>query len=77
VHPAVGHQAENVQAAGVAGGVHERAQHGVVGERAVGHGVVYPLEILRHHSARTQVEVPDLRVAHLTGRQAHGLSVGG
>ena len=50
------------------------AQHGVVEEAAVGNGGGDARQVLKDPKARTQVEMPDLAVAHLAGRKADCLA---
>jgi len=40
-------------------------------EAPVFHRLVDARQILHHHPTRTEIEVSDLRIAHLAGRQAH------
>ena len=68
VHPAVGHQAEQVHALGA----RERgAQDLVLGQATVGDRVVDADQILAHHAARAEVQVTHLGVAHLPVGQSH------
>ena len=71
VHPAIGHQAEQV--AGAAAGAQRRGQPGQrrrTCDAAIGDRVPDAHQFLRDYAARAEVEVPDLRIAHLAARQA-------
>ena len=48
-------------------------QCGALEERAVGDGRVDPRQVLQHGTPGTEIEVADLRVAHLAGRQPDGV----
>ncbi len=67
-------EADDVKAAirfgGAVAGGHKGRPHE---ERAVVDGRVDPREVLEHRPPGTQIEVPDLGVAHLTGRQPDGM----
>ena len=54
-----------------------RADHGILGERPVGHRIVDPGEVLAHDRAGAEVEVTDLGVAHLALGQPDGPAAGG
>ena len=72
VHAAVGDQPGHVQHAAAGLGSRERGlQRGVLGQRAVGHGVADAHEILGDDPPRADVEMADLGVAHLPFGQAH------
>ena len=68
VHPAVGDQADEVDALRVGERLH---QHLVGLDRAVVDGVVDAGQVLLDHSAGAEVQVPHLGVAHLALGQAH------
>ena len=55
----------------------EREEGRVAGKRAVGHGVVDAGQVLQNDPACADGHVPDLRVPHLTLRQAYGFAGGG
>ena len=77
VHAAVRDEARDVQdAAPVARRGDGRPQRRVERERAVRHGVADAHQVLRDDAAGSEVEVPDLGVAHLTLGQAHGTTRG-
>ena len=78
VHAAVGDQAHQVQRSpGRAGAVAGRDERRVLGQRAVGHGRAEPHQVLRHDAPGAEVQVADLGVAHLAGRQADVVAGGG
>src|SRR6185312_8631086 len=56
--------------AGVAPRRADPLDNGIVEERAVLDRIVDPGQVLPHHGARAEVQVPDLRVAHLPLGQA-------
>src|SRR3954465_4498426 len=62
VHAAVGDEADEVHARRV---LHRGPQDVVLGERPVLDGLADAREVLLDHRAGAEVEVPDLRVAHL------------
>ncbi len=72
VHAAVGDEADQVDALGA----RDRLGQALT-ERAVGDGLVDAHQVLLDDGAGAEVEVADLRVAHLPGRQADGLAAGG
>ena len=73
VHAALGDEPDQVHAVGAA---QRRPQRLALAERAVAHGGVDPQQVLRHDRARAEVEVADLRVAHLARGQADRLALG-
>ena len=75
--PPRGHQPEQVQPPALARRRQRVAQHPVLGERAVRHGVVDAREVLAHDLPGAQVQVADLGVAHLPLGQAHRPAAGG
>ena len=76
VHAAVRGQAHEVDADAVGAGVLERLDHlGILQDRVVTAGPVDLHEVLVDHAAGTDVEVSDLRVAHLSVGQSDILAV--
>ena len=77
VHAAIGEQAHEVQR-----GTRRLCRldsivdHGVIADGAGAASHIDTRELLMHHAAGADVEMPHLGVAHLTLRQAHGLSRG-
>ena len=72
MHTAVGEQPHQVQATARFAGLREGLlQHRVAFQAAVGDRVVHAHQVLVHHTARADVEVPHFAVAHLAGRKAH------
>ena len=74
VHAAARDEPDQVDALGGAEG---GAQRLVLGQRAVLDRGVDPREVLRHDRAGAEVEVADLGVAHLPGREPDGLALRG
>ena len=75
VHAAVGHEAHHMQGGltrgDLAAGLDE---HLVLKDLASLDGMVQAHELLHDHTSRSDVEMTDLGVAHLTRRQADGLA---
>ena len=69
VHAAVRDESHQVEAPGLAAGRARRAQHLVLGERAVRDRVVDPRQVLPDDRAGAEVEVADLGVPHLAVRE--------
>ena len=59
-----------MQSTGLAGTLARSQQGGPLEERSIGDGRVDPGQILEDRSPGAEVEMADLRVAHLPGRQA-------
>ena len=77
VDPAVGHQPHQVQGRAPAPGVLDGGrERGVLEERSVAQREVDAEQILRHHPPGAERQVPDLGVAHESGRQSHGFAGG-
>ncbi len=74
VHAAAGHEPDQVDALR---GAERLAQHVVRRQRAVLHRRVDPREVLGDDRTGAEVEVPDLRVAHLARREADRLALRG
>ncbi len=75
VDPARTDESQQVQTAPVpAGMVDGLAQDRVVEEAAIGNRLADARQVLQDREARAQVQVADLRVAHLARRQAHRLA---
>ena len=69
VYAAVGQKAKDVQRLAVCGVFECRAIDGVFKKRTVGNGVGDARKILKHDTARADIRVADLTVAHLSVRQ--------
>ena len=70
VHSAIAHQAKQMQAGGSGlgkGGF----QHGILSQGAVFNGIVHPAQVLEHHTAGAQIQMPYFGIAHLSVRQPH------
>ena len=77
VHAAVRHEAHEMHVHAVLFGMFERCLDlGVLQDRIVAAGAVDLHQILVDHAAGADIEVPDLRVAHLAVGQADVLAVG-
>ena len=77
VHTAVGSQAHDVQFLTRLFGSSEGAYYlGILFDRAVFAGTVNLHKVLIYHSAGTDIQVPHLRVAHLSVRQSYILAAG-
>ena len=79
VHTTVRSQADQVNAAAGPGRstFESGSQHRVRSQRAVLDRQVDPRQVLHDDGAGAEVEMPHLRVAHLTLRQADGETTGG
>ncbi len=74
VHAAVGDQADQMDALGAGQRAHDCV---VLAEHAIDDGVVDACEVLAYDGAGAEVEVADLRVAHLALRQSDRAAAGG
>ena len=73
MHAAIGEQAHEMQCGTRRNSI---VDHGIIADGAGAASHVDARELLMHHAAGADVEMPHLGVAHLTLRKAHGLSRG-
>jgi len=73
MHPAVAHQAHQVELA-LAAALHRPEQKLVVKERAGAEGLIDARDIHQHHTSGSHIQVPHFAIAHLPFGQSHGRS---